>query len=157
MTRDRLDHLYQHCADLGLSVEWGDLGQHRRGDYWRDGDRIRLSLRLTARQTVAVLAHEIGHHTFGDACSSPAAERRAWEYGAAMLITPAEYAAAEALVGHHKAALAIELEVTPKLIEAWRRWWSVRGRELALVDSHALGLELVGGPDPRCQVDALDD
>jgi transposase-like protein len=27
--------------------------------------------------------------------------------------------------------LAIELGVTPRLIEAWRRWWEKRGRTLA--------------------------
>lgn len=128
--RDRLDVLFQHCADLGIEVEWADIGDRRRGEYsWRQ-DRIVLNLRLTAAQAASTLAHELGHQRFGDRCSSPRAERRAWEYGAAFLITPAEYRAAERLVGHHLSALAIELGVTPKLIEAWRRWWETRGRRL---------------------------
>jgi hypothetical protein len=137
----RLDLLFAHCADLGLEVEWADLGEYRRGEYRRDGHRIILNLRLTRSQATATLAHEIGHHMFGDACSTPPAERRAWEYGAAMLITPAEYAAAEDLVGHHLAALAVELGVTPKLIEAWRRWYEKRrprelyGRLRSLVET----------------------
>lgn len=135
MTRDRLDHLFQHCADLGIDVEWSDLGEYRRGEYRRRGDRIILNLRLTRRQATATLAHELGHQRFGDTCSTPRNERRAWEYGAALLVTPEEYAAAEARVGHHLAALAIELEVTPKLIEAWRRWWEKRGRHLGRVDT----------------------
>jgi len=127
-TRDRLDELFQHCADLGIEVDWADLGSKRRGQYvWRE-DRIVLSIRLTRAQATAVLAHELGHQRFGDTCSTPPSERRAWEYGAALLITPHEYAEAERLVGHHLAALAIELGVTPKLIEAWRRWWHLRGR-----------------------------
>jgi hypothetical protein len=91
-------------------------------------DRIVLNLRLSRRQTIACLAHELGHQRFGDRCSSPPAERRAWEYGAALVVTPHEYAAAEASVGLHAGALAIELEVTPLLVEAWRRWWETRGR-----------------------------
>jgi hypothetical protein len=130
LTRDRLDLVFQHCADLGINVEWTDLGSRRRGEYrWHD-DTIVLSIRLTRAQATATLAHELGHQRFGDRCSSPRAERRAWEYGAAFLITPAQYAAAEDLAGHHTAALAIELGVTPKLVEAWRRWWETRGRQL---------------------------
>lgn len=131
MTRDRLDHLFQHCADLGIEVEWSsDLPPGRRGEYRRRGDRIILNLRLNARQAAATLAHECGHQRFGDTCSTPANERRAWEYGAAFLITPDEYREAEGLVGHHTSALAIELGVTPRLIEAWRRWWETKGRVL---------------------------
>lgn len=130
MTRDRLDLLFQHCADLGINVEWADLGDFRRGQYDRRRHEITLSLLLTRRQAIATLAHELGHARFGDSCSTPANERRAWEYGAAMLITPAEYRRAEALVGHQTSALAIELEVTPHLIDAWQRWWEKRGRQL---------------------------
>lgn len=130
MTRDRLDHLFQHCADLGIEVDWAPLAEKRRGEYWWHEDRIVLSLRLTAAQAVSTLAHELGHRKFGDRCSSPPAERRAWEYGAAFLVTPDEYRHAEEAVGHHVSALAIELGVTVKLIEAWRRWWETRGRSL---------------------------
>ncbi len=101
--------MFQHCADFGIDVEWADLGRYRRGEYdWLE-DRIVLSLRLTRAQATATLAHELGHQRFGDRCSSRAGERRAWEYGAAFLIRPDQYAAAEDLVGHHTAALAIEL------------------------------------------------
>lgn len=132
LTQDHLDVLFQHCADLNIEVDWADLGDKRHGEYhWQD-DRIVLSPRLTAAQATACLAHELGHQKFGDRCSDPAAERRAWEYGAAFLIRPEEYRAAERLVGHHVSALAIELGVTPKLIEAWRRWWEKRGRLLQL-------------------------
>lgn len=131
MSRDRLDHLFQHCADYGIDVEWADLGPIRHGEYRRDRDLIRLNWHMTRAQAAACLAHELGHQRFGDTCSTPANERRAWEYGAAMLITAAEYQAAEDLVGCHTGALAAELGVTPKLIDAWRRWWERRGRVLA--------------------------
>ena len=135
LTRNRLDQLFQHCADLGVMVEWADLGGRRHGHYrWRD-DAIVLDLRLTAAQATACLAHELGHQRFGDTCSTPANERRAWQYGAALTITPREYEQAEERVGHHLGALAIELCVTPRLVEAWRDWWRIRGRQAARRDA----------------------
>jgi hypothetical protein len=128
--KDRLDQLFRHCADLGIEVEWADLGPVRHGEYRATIDVITLNLRLTRRQTIAALGHELGHRQFGDRCSTPAVERRAWEYAAAFLITPAEYARAERSVGHHEGALAAELEVTPKVIEAWKRWWAKRGQHM---------------------------
>jgi hypothetical protein len=138
VTRDRLDLLFQHCADLGLDVDWSDLGDYRRGEYRHHERRIVLNVRLTRAQATACLAHELGHHRFGDTCSTPANERRAWEYGAAMLITPGEYRTAEDQVGPHLAALALELGVTPKLVDAWRRWWEKRGRWLGAQPQHPL-------------------
>jgi len=134
VTVDRFDAALQHCADLGVSVEWDDMGEYRRGGYERDDGKITLSPRLTVRQATATLGHELGHEKFGHGCSNPTNERRAWEYGAALLVTPAAYRAAEEAVGHRLAALAIELGVTPKLIEAWRRWWETKGQFLDLDD-----------------------
>ena len=99
----------------------------RRGEFRRRANTIVLDARLTARQVVACLAHELGHASLGHGCSTPANEQRAWEYAAALVVTPAEYAAAGA-VGPDPLALALELSVTPRLVEAWRRWWLTRGR-----------------------------
>ena len=67
-----------------------------------------LSPRLTGRQVVACLAHgEQGHEHFGHSCSSPTNEQRAWEYAAALVIAPTEYAVAEARVGPDPAGLAM--------------------------------------------------
>jgi hypothetical protein len=127
---DRLDLALQHCADLGIDVEWRDLGSARRGGYgWQD-NTIVLSPRLTTVQAVCSLWHELGHHRFGDRCSSKAGEARAWQYAAAVLVTPAEYAEAERLVGSHENALALHLRVTVRVIRSWRRWWETRGRWL---------------------------
>lgn len=115
-------------------VEWAELRPGRRGAYYLATDRIELGQHLTRRQAAASLAHELGHRRFGDSCSTPPIERRAWEYGAAMLIAPTEYRAAESIVGPSPQSLAIELEVTPKLIEAWRRWWLRRGQFLEELD-----------------------
>lgn len=132
MTRDRFDLIAAHCADLGIPVEWDDLGPQRRGTCQVIRGRIILNRRLTMAQAASTLAHEVGHWVFGDVRSTPQAERRAWEYGASLIVSPAEYAAAERVVGHHTSALAIELGVTPRLIEEWRRWWERRGRFLEL-------------------------
>jgi hypothetical protein len=121
----RLGLLFAHCGDLGIEVEWAHMGR-RRGEYLDDRRVIRLNPGLTTSQLTATLAHEVGHAIFGDRCSTPANERRAWELGASLIITPAQYAAAEEMVGCHTGALATELEVTPVLIEAWRRWYRKR-------------------------------
>ena len=129
-TRDRLDELFRHCADLGIEVEWRDLGETRRGEFRRHANTIVLNPRLTGPQMLACLAHELGHAVLGHGCSTPANERRAWEHAAALVITPAEYAAAEARVGPAPPALALELAVTPRLVEGWQRWWLTRGRQV---------------------------
>lgn len=118
----RLDGLFAHSADLGLEVEWADLGGSRRGAYYDDAGRIILHRGLTRAQATATLAHELGHHAFGDRCSTPPVEQRAWEYGAALVIGAQEYRRAERIVGHHPSALAAELGVTRRLIEAWQDW-----------------------------------
>lgn len=126
-TRDRLDELFQHGADLGVDIEWRDLGERRRGEFRRHANTIVLSPRLTGPQLLACLAHELGHAALGHGCSTPANERRAWEYAAALVISPTEYRTAELRVGSDPSALAIELSVTPRLVEEWRRWWLKRG------------------------------
>lgn len=127
----RLDALFRHAADLRIDVEWADLGEVNRGAYLDDHQMIVLNRRLTRAQATGALAHEIGHATFGDRCSTPRAERRASEYGASLIITPAEYRRAERAVGHHAGALAEELDVTPHIIAAWRRWYARTGRQTA--------------------------
>ena len=123
----RLDLLYAHAADLGLAVEWADLGPQRRVDYSDHLRRIRLNHRLTRAQATEALCHELGHAAFGDRCTSRKIERRADEYGASLIIGVREYRRAERLVGEHTGALAEELGVTPHVIEAWRRWYRRRG------------------------------
>lgn len=127
----KLDELLHHCGDLGIDVDYEDLSHKKHRGEWRWWCRaIVLHEGLTTAQTISVLAHEIGHVMFGDECSTPAVERRAWEYAASLLVTPEEYRDAEAITGPHSGALAKELGVTVKLVDAWRRWWSKRGQFL---------------------------
>lgn len=73
------------------------------------------------------LAHELAHAYFRDEdYGDPRLERRADQWAARMLITPVEYAAAEAIVGSSVGALAYELEVTPETIEVWRECFKAR-------------------------------
>jgi hypothetical protein len=121
-----LSQLLDRAAALGVDVEWADLGDLRRGLYHDDHRLIVLNSRLTGAQATATLAHEIGHAAFGDRSSTPRAERRASEYGAALVIAEQDYRRAESLVGSHPGALADELGVTPHLVEAWRCQWEHR-------------------------------
>jgi hypothetical protein len=126
---DRLDALCQHAADLGLEVEWTcDLPGDCHGYYEDDARLVVLNYRCTIAQAVSALAHEIGHAVFGDRCSTDAVERRADEYGASLVLTAEDYAAAEREVGPHPGALARRLGVTRDLVLAWRRWWWRTGR-----------------------------
>ena len=133
MTRDRLDELFQHCADIGVEVEWADLGPRRRGEYqwWRR--TIVLSTRMVDRTIPIALAHELAHAIFDDRETTALCERRAWEWAAAYLVTPSSYRRAEWVVGSEPRLLAAELEVNVHIIEAWRRWWEKRGHKLDAV------------------------
>jgi len=121
----RIDALFAHAARLGVDVHWADLGEVRRGEY-RDNSRlIILDRSLTEAQATATLAHEVGHAAYRDRClNDPAAERRAWEYGATLVIREDEYRTAERLVGSHPSAIAAELGVTRRLVECWRHWYA---------------------------------
>lgn len=121
-----MDLLYRHCADLGVDVEWADMGERRRGEYRHRQRTIVLNRRLTEPQAVATLAHETGHARAGDTSTSPAVERRASEIGASLVISALEYARAERLHGPHPGAIAAELGVTVHLVEAWKRWYRRR-------------------------------
>lgn len=122
----RLNQLYLHCADLGIDVEHVNLGPTRRGEYLANQDLIRLHYGLTRAQATSTLAHEVGHAVFGDTCSSRKAERRAWMYGAALIINVKDYEHAERVMGHHVCAIAAELGVTRRLVEAWQEWFQQR-------------------------------
>lgn len=123
VNEQRFADLLDLCAEHEIAIKYVDLGPVRHGQYLRRHRRIDLNVNLTLRQLVPGLGHEFAHFVFNDGCSTATAERRAWEYAAQLIITPTEYAAAERVVGHRVNAIAIELDLTPILVEAWRRWW----------------------------------
>ena len=119
----KFDLLLRHAADLGVDVEYDDLGLVRHGFYRHADSLIVLNCRCTAAQMLSALAHEIGHAILCD-YGVGANHNKADEIGASLIITPSEYAAAEAIVGEHPGALAEYLGVTRRLVLAWRRWYA---------------------------------
>lgn len=120
----KLDLLYERCGELQVEVQWHDLGRTRRGDYNDDARLIRVNRRLTQVQAISTLAHEVAHAVYRDRVTSRRIEQRADQVGASLIIAPEEYAQAELLVGPNPVSLASVLEVTPRLVLAWRRWWA---------------------------------
>ena len=80
---------------------------------------IVIRITLTPVEKRSVLAHELAHAYYGDACSDGPEERRAQRHAAMLLITPEAYAAAEA-IDPHPAAIAEELGVTLPIVTAYR-------------------------------------
>lgn len=123
-----MDDLIAHAAAMGLRVKWRDLGR-RHGELHSSGLVI-LNQRRTQRVQRITLAHEIGHHWHGHdwtrAHDRAVDERQADTYAARLLISPADYALAERLVGCHPGALAKELGVTARLVELWRHSYEHR-------------------------------
>lgn len=119
----KFDLLLRHCADLGIEVEYADLGPHLFGEYRDWESLIVLNRRNRADQMLSTLGHELTHAVWREN-GKTARCARADEGSAALIITPAEYAAAEAEVGCHAGALADHLGVTRRIVLAWRRWYA---------------------------------
>ncbi|MFJ2553348.1 ImmA/IrrE family metallo-endopeptidase [Microbacterium sp. NPDC087591] len=119
-----MDHLLRLVEESGLRLV--ERSGPTRGGYDHSAMTIRLAPGMSVRTATSVLAHELGHAALGHTVSThPEArarqERRADEWAARLLISPAAYAAAEALRGPHRASLAFELGVTVELVEAYQR------------------------------------
>lgn len=118
-----MDDVLQHAASLGLRVHFEDLGRVRNGEIHSSG-LIRINTRRTPALQRITIAHECGHHVRGHdwttRCDRERDEREADTYAARLLITPAAFAEAEAIVGSGDAALARELNVQVKHIVLWR-------------------------------------
>lgn len=119
----KFDLLLRHCADLGIEVEYEDLGPHLFGEYRDWESLIVLNRRNRADQMLSTLGHELTHAVWREN-GRTARCARADEGSAALLITPVEYARAEAEVGCHAGALADHLGVTRRIVLAWRRWYA---------------------------------
>ena len=119
----KFDLLLRPCADLGIEVEYADLGSTRFGEYHDARRTIILNRRNRADQMLSTLGHEFTHAIWREN-GKTARCARADEGSAALIISPDEYAAAEAAVGSHAGALAQELGVTRRIVLAWRRWYT---------------------------------
>lgn len=120
------DDLLEALTTLGVSVEVTDLPPDRDGEYEHDARVVRLRPRMARRLHRSVLAHECAHAVFGDVVlddrrQAERQERRADEWAAQHLITLEDYGWAETLHSGHVEAMAVELDVTVTIVEAYRR------------------------------------
>lgn len=116
----------------GVSVCWTPPHHHTQAEYAHAADTIWLRRDLTDAEARSLLAHELGHHFYGDnGPQPPPIEQRAWRWAARALISAGEYAAAEDSVGPDPGALAEHLEVTRELVEAYQSTLHARGADVA--------------------------
>lgn len=121
------DNWIQDTLDaLEVRVVDADLPADRDGEYLHRRRLIRLQRGMPHRLRRSVLAHECAHAVFGDEPSrfGPRAakqERRADEWAALRLIDVDEYKTAERIHTGHIDAIALELDVTADLVEAFQR------------------------------------
>ncbi len=121
------DHWITDTLDaLGVRVIDADLPGDRDGEYLHRRRLIRLQRGMPHRLRRSVLAHECAHAVFGDEPSrfgprTAKQERRADEWAALRLIDVDEYKTAERIHTGHVDAIALELDVTADLVEAFQR------------------------------------
>lgn len=92
MSAARIEWVLQHCADIGVEVEWLDLGVYRRGDYCDASRTIRVNTRLADWQALSTLIHELGHAARRHRIQTSRTEQQADETGMALAFTAREYA-----------------------------------------------------------------
>lgn len=130
MTPDH--HILDILDALGVVVVHADLPADRDGEYIHRKRVIRLQRGLPHRLRRSVLAHECAHAVFADVPSkfgpvNAKQERRADEWAARRLISLPAYMRAEILHDAHDEGMAVELDVSIDLIEAYRRTLLVIG------------------------------
>lgn len=126
-------HLMDLALSRGLIVEWSPLGDEIRGYYEHHVRTITLNTALPHDLLCCAFAHELGHAWY---CHAPVFDLRLAErqelladrYAADLLITPEAYARAEALVGNHPGALALELGVDVNLVDVYQDALATRRR-----------------------------
>jgi len=118
--------LYEMLDALGVSVEFVDLPPDDDGEYDHDTRVMKIQHDLLFRRYISTLAHETCHAIYGDVKSkfgpvNAKQERRADEWAALFLIGLDDYRREEARHDGHVDAMAIALNVTVDLIDAFRR------------------------------------
>lgn len=112
------------CAeDSGVRVEWARIAGPHSGAYDLGRRTIYLDWDLDTRprHAVSTLAHELAHDLYSDMTFGvPWIEARADRQAALWLICPGKYRRAERMYGPDVHALAVELGVTTRLVEAYR-------------------------------------
>ncbi|MGV3071521.1 ImmA/IrrE family metallo-endopeptidase [Corynebacterium phoceense] len=113
-----IDALIQEAECRGYRIRW-----HRGGPNaaWIPTQRaITVQDGMDDATTLCALAHELGHAHYNDPPGHHGMrEIRADRFAAKLLVSPTEYAAAEALFGPQPALIANELGVTVKVLKTW--------------------------------------
>ena len=120
-----IDALIEVAEARGFQVRW-----HRGGPKaaWLPQQRaVTVRHGMSDAETLCSLAHELGHAHYGDpAGHDQRYERRADQFAARILISPAEYRMAEHAYGSHRARLAHEWGGTTHMIDVWREMHHAR-------------------------------
>jgi hypothetical protein len=122
----KLKFIYDTIDALGVRIEYCELPDDRDGEYIHEERLIRLQYDLSTRVYRSTLAHECCHAVFGDVPSkfgpvNAKQERKADEWAALRMIDFDEYRRQEIRHDGHVEAMAVALNVTVDLVEAFRR------------------------------------
>lgn len=106
------------AQDHGYGVIWHKGGPKAA---WLPSDHaISLRLGMSDVATLCSLAHELGHAHYRDPPGHIGAhEHRANKFAALLLVSPSDYASAEAAYGPHPQLIAAELGVTLHVLKTW--------------------------------------
>lgn len=103
----------------GYHIRWHKGGPKAAWQPHRNTVTVRLGMSDAA--TLCALAHELGHAHYGHPPGHEGAhELQADRFAAKLLVSPVEYAAAEAIYGPQPQRLAAELGVTVKVLKTWQ-------------------------------------
>lgn len=117
-----MESLINHAADLGHIIEFRPLPRH--SGLLMPGRVILINSQRSAMTQKVALAHELGHvhhgHDWRQQHTRERDEAQADQYAAELLISPSEYALAEAIY-ETPGAIAQSLEVPQYLLNIWQR------------------------------------
>lgn len=128
MTTDqerKLDRIARHLGVRVLPDLRGELHPLDLAGWFPRSRRVLYRDGMSHTETLCAVAHELGHAYHEDDCADDhlrdaRQEARADRWAVRALITAKAYEQAEALVGAHPGALAVELGVTVEYIHIWR-------------------------------------
>jgi len=129
--RTEVQRLYEIAAAAGIFIVEGDIPGNESARYYHSHRCIVLRAGMPYVESLCALGHELGHAHYGHVCrpeldARARQERQADEYAAELLITAADYRSAEKLWGPHDGAIGHHLDVTPRIVRAWREFHSRR-------------------------------
>ena len=115
------EQLLTELGNMGIEVESHPLSGTCRGLFLPKKRLVVLREGMSYPQRRSTLAHELIHaRRDDDGHQEPRIERKVYREAAQLLISPSEYMLAETLHGPIVGMLAKELDVTPRIIQAYQ-------------------------------------